>query len=117
MDLLSGRDSPGWLSHACHGGGGCLWAPKVTTGEPDGSTAGLGLRVLIGLSSSLSSETTGAGSTKYSIDEYCQVWLVGHMIGISGMAVVNEDGMTGVDGWTGWVAGRVMVMEGGVADG
>jgi len=33
------------------------------------------------------------------------------------MAVVNEDSMTGVDGWMGWVAGRVMVMEGGVAGG
>jgi len=57
------------------------------------------------------------GSTKYSIDEYWRVWLVGHMIRISGMAVVNEDSMTGVDGWMGWVAGRVMVMEGGVAGG
>ena len=57
---------------------------------------------------------TGAGSTKYSIDEYWWVWLVGHMIGISGIAVINKDGMTGVDGW---VAGRVMVMEGGVAGG
>ena len=39
------------------------------------------------------------------------------MIGISGMAVVNEDGIIGVDGWTVWVAGRVMVTEGGVAGG
>jgi len=33
------------------------------------------------------------------------------MIGISGMAVVNEDGMTGMDGWT---AGTVIVMAEGV---
>jgi len=70
MDLLLGQDSPGQLSHACHGGGGCLWASRKTTGELDGSTAGLGLRVLIGLSSSLLSEMTGAGSVKYSMDEY-----------------------------------------------
>jgi len=89
----------------------------VTNGELDGSTTGLELQVLMGLSSSLLSEMTGAGSTKYSIDEYWWVWLVGHMIRISGMAVVNEDGMTGVDGWVGWVAGRVMVTEGGVAGG
>jgi len=69
------------------------------------------------LSSLLLSETTGVGSTKYSIDEYWQVWLVGHVIGISGMVVINEDGMTGADGWTVWVAGRVMVTEGGVAGG
>jgi len=92
-----------------------LWALKVITREPVGLTTGLGLQVLMGLSSSLLLETTGAGSTKYSIDEYCQVWLVGHVIGISGMAVVNKDGMTGADSWMGWVAGRVMVMEGGVA--
>ena len=80
-------------------------------------TAGLGLLVLIGLSSSLLSDTTGAGSSKYSMDECWRVWLVGHVIGISGMAVVNEDGMTGADGWTGWVASKVTVMEGGVAGG
>jgi len=45
----------------------------TTAGEPDSSTAGLGLRVLIGLSSLLLSGTTGAGSVKYSIDEYCHV--------------------------------------------
>jgi len=39
------------------------------------------------------------------------------VIGISGMAVVNEDGITGVDGWMVWVASRVMVTEGGVAGG
>jgi len=89
----------------------------VTTGELDGLTTGLGLQVLIGLSSSLLSETAGAGSTKYSIDEYWRVWLVGHMIGISGMAVVNEDGMTGADGWTGWVAGKVtVIVKDGVCD-
>ena len=80
-------------------------------------TTELGLRVLIGLSLSLLSEMTGAGSTKYSIDKYCHIWLVGHVIGISGMAVVNEDGMTGADGWMGWVVGRVIVTEGGVAGG
>ena len=42
-DLLSGQDSLGWLSHACHGGNGCLWASRKTTGEPDSSTVGLGL--------------------------------------------------------------------------
>ena len=94
-----------------------MWALKVMTGELVGLTTGLGLQVLMGLSLLLLSETTGAGSTKYSIDEYCWVWLVGHVIGISGMAVINEDGMTGADGWMGWVAGRVMVMEGGVAGG
>jgi len=94
-----------------------LQAPKVITGEPDGSTVGLGLQVLIGLSSLLLLEMTGAGSTKYSMDEYWRVWLVGHMIGISGMAVVNDDGMTGADGWTGWVAGKVIVTEEGVVGG
>jgi len=68
-DLLLGWDSLGELSHACHGSGGCSWASRKTTGEPDGSTARLGLQVLIGLSLSLLSETTGAGSVKYSIDE------------------------------------------------
>jgi len=90
-----------------------LWASSTTTaGEPDGSTAGLGLLVLIGLSSSLLSDTTGAGSSKYSMDECWQVWLVGHMIRISGMAVVNEGGMTGAVGWM--FAGRVIVTEEGV---
>ena len=84
----------------------------MKTGEPDGSTTGLGLWVLIELSSLLLSETTGAGSTKYSIDEYWQVCLVGHVIGISGMAVVNEGGMTGAVGWT--FAGRVIITEEGV---
>jgi len=90
-----------------------LWASSTTTaGEPDGSTAGLGLLVLIGLSSSLLSDTTGAGSSKYSMDECWQVWLVGHVIGISGMAVVNEGSMTGAVGWT--FVGRVIVTEEGV---
>jgi len=84
----------------------------TTAGELDSSTAGLGLLVLIGLSSSLLLDTTGAGSVRYSIDEYWRTWLVGHMIGISGMAVVNEGGMTGVVGWT--FAGRVIVMVEGV---
>jgi len=84
----------------------------TTAGEPDGLTAGLGLLVLIGLSLSLLSDTTGAGSTKYSIDEYWRVCLVGHVTGISGMTVVNEDGMTGAVGWT--FAGRVIVTEEGV---
>jgi len=52
------------------------------------------------------------GSTKYSIDEYCCIWLVGHVIGISGMVVVNEDGMTGAGGWM--VAGKVIVTAEGV---
>ena len=69
MDLLLGQDGPGWLSHACHGSGGCLCASRKTTAELDGSTAGLGLRVLIGLSSLLLLETTGAGSVRYSMDE------------------------------------------------
>ena len=69
MDLLSGRDGPGWLSHACHGGGSCSCASRKTTGELDGLTAGLGLRVLMGLSSSLLLETTGVGSVRYSMDE------------------------------------------------
>jgi len=51
------------------------------------------------------------------MDEYWQVWLVGHVIRISGMVVVNEDGMTGADGWTGWVAGKMIVVEDGVAGG
>ena len=55
---------------------------------------------------------TGMGSTKYSIDEYWWVCLVGHVIGISGMAVVNEGSMTGAVGWT--FAGRVIVTEEGV---
>ena len=73
MDLLLGRDGLGWLSHACHGGDGCSWASRKTTGEPDGSTVGLELQVLIVLSSSLLSETTGVGSTKYSMDEYWRI--------------------------------------------
>ena len=64
MDLLSGWDGLGWLSHACHGGSGCSWASRKITGEPDGSTDGLGLWLLIGLSSSLLLETTGVGSIK-----------------------------------------------------
>ena len=64
-----GQDGLGWLSHACHGGGGCLWASRKTTGEPDGSTVGLGLWSLIGLSLLLLSEATGVGSVKYSMDE------------------------------------------------
>jgi len=55
---------------------------------------------------------TGAGSLKYSMDECWRVWLVGHMIGISGMAVVNEGSMTGAVGWT--FVGRVIVTEEGV---
>jgi len=35
------------------------------------------------------------------------------MIGISGMVVVNEVGMTGADGWT--VAGKVIVTVEGVS--
>jgi len=70
MDLLSGRDGPGWLSHACHGGSSCSWASRKTTGELDSLTTGLGLRVLIELSLLLLSETTGLGSVKYSMDEY-----------------------------------------------
>jgi len=90
-----------------------LWASSTTTaGEPDGSTAGLGLLVLIGLSSLLLSDTTGAGSSKYSMDECWRVWPVGHVIRISGMVVVNEDGMIGAVGWT--FAGRVIVTEEGV---
>jgi len=90
-----------------------LWASSTTTaGELDSSTAGLGLLVLIGLSSSLLSDTTGAGSARCSIDEYWRVCLVGHVIGISGMAVANEGGMTGAVGWT--FAGRVIVTEEGV---
>ena len=89
----------------------------TTAGELDSSTAGLGLLVLIGLSSSLLSDTTGAGSARCSIDEYWQVCLVGHVIGISGMAVVNEDGMIGVVGWMstgrGMVAGEGSGMAGG----
>jgi len=81
-------------------------------GEPDGLTAGLGLLVLIGLSLSLLSDTTGAGSARYSIDKYWWVCLVGHMTGISGMVVVNEDGMMGAVGWT--FAGRVIVTVEGV---
>jgi len=96
MDLLLGWDGLGWLSHACHGGSGCLWASKKTIGELDSLTAGLGLQVLIGLSSSLLSEMTGTGSIKYSMDEYWHIWLVGHVIGISGMVVANKGGMTGV---------------------
>jgi len=84
----------------------------TTAGEPDGSTAGLGLLVLIGLFSSLLSDTTGAGSSKYSMDKCWRVWLVGHVIGISGMAVVNEGGTIGAVGWT--FAGRVIVTEEGV---
>jgi len=42
-DLLLGQDSPDGLSNACHGSGSCLWASRKTTGELDGSTAGLGL--------------------------------------------------------------------------
>jgi len=84
----------------------------TTAGELDSSTAGLGLLVLIGLSSSLLSDTTGVGSARCSIDKYWQVCLVGHVIGISGMAVVNEGGMTGAVGWT--FAGRVIVTEEGV---
>jgi len=60
---------------------------------------------------------TGVGSIKYSMDEYWQVWLVGHVIRISGMAVINEDGMIGVDDWTGWVVGKVIVTEEGVVGG
>ena len=70
MDLLLGQDGPGWLSHACHGSDGCLWASRKTTREPDGLTTGLGLQVLIELSSLLLSGMTGAGSVKYSMDEY-----------------------------------------------
>ena len=81
----------------------------MTAGELDSSTAGLGLLVLIGLSSSLLSDTTGAGSARYSIDKY---WRVGHVIGISGMAVANEGGMTGAVGWT--FVGRVIVTAEGV---
>jgi len=84
----------------------------TTAGEPDGLTAGLGLLVLIGLSSSLLSDMTGAGSARYSIDEYWRVCLVGHVIGISGMVVANEGGMTGAVGWT--FAGRVIVTVEGV---
>jgi len=84
----------------------------MTAGELDSSTAGLGLLVLIGLSSSLPSDMTGAGSVRYSMDEYWRVCLVGHVIGISGMAVANEDGTTGAAGWT--FAGRVIVTEEGV---
>jgi len=84
----------------------------TTAGELDSSTAGLGLLVLIGLSSSLLSDTTGVGSARCSIDEYWWVCLVGHVIGISGMAVVNEDGMTGAVGWT--FVGKVIVTEEGV---
>jgi len=46
------------------------------------------------------------------MDECWRVWLVGHMIGISGMMVVNEGSMTGVVGWT--FAGRFIVTEEGV---
>jgi len=46
------------------------------------------------------------------MDEYWRVCLVGHVIGISGMAVANEGGMTGAVGWT--FASRVIVTEGGV---
>jgi len=84
----------------------------TTAGELDSLTAGLGLLVLIGLFSSLLSDMTGMGSARCSIDEYWWVCLVGHMIGISGMAVVNEGGMTGAVGWT--FAGRVIVTEEGV---
>ena len=84
----------------------------TTAGELDSSTAGLGLLVLIGLSSSLLSDTTGAGSARYSIDEYWRVCLVGHVISISGMVVANEDSMMGAVGWT--FAGRVIVTEEGV---
>jgi len=55
---------------------------------------------------------TGAGSARYSIDEYWRVCLVGHVIGISDMVVANEVGMTGAVGWT--FAGRVIVIEEGV---
>jgi len=84
----------------------------TTAEEPDGLTAGLGLLVLIGLSSSLLSDATGVGSSKYSMDECWRVWLVGHVIGISSMVVVNEGGMMGAVGWT--FAGRVIVTEKGV---
>jgi len=40
---------------------------------------------------------------------------VGHVIGISGMAVVNEDGMIGAEG--GIVAGKVIVTADGVSVG
>jgi len=75
-------------------------------------TAGLGLLVLIGLSSLLLSDTAGAGSARYSIDKYWRVCLVGHVIGISGMAVANEGGMIGAVGWT--FAGKVIVTVEGV---
>jgi len=94
MDLLSGCGQSS-LSHACHGSGNCsIGASNWMSGA-----AGLGLQSLIGLSLSLLLEMTGAGSIKYSIDKYWWVWLVGHVIGISGMVVTNEDGMTGMDGW------------------
>ena len=73
MDLLSGWNSLGWLSHACHGSDGCSWASRKTTGEPDGLTTGLGLQVLIELSLLLLLGTTGAGSVKYSMDEYWHI--------------------------------------------
>jgi len=46
------------------------------------------------------------------MDEYWRVCLVGHVIGISGMVVANEDGTTGAVGWM--FAGRVIVTEEGV---
>jgi len=46
------------------------------------------------------------------MDEYWRVCLVGHVIGISGMAVANEGGMMGVVGWM--FVGRVIVTVEGV---
>ena len=38
------------------------------------------------------------------------------MIGICGMVVMNEDGMTGTDGWmAGWTDGKVIVTAEGIA--
>jgi len=65
MDLLF-RCGQSGLSHACHGGGNC----SIGVSNWMSGAAGLGLRSLIGLSSLLLSETTGAGSVKYSMDEY-----------------------------------------------